>query len=146
MKRISLPGCGATSFTATAPTRIAELGRQPAMTYLYQALDEKVSAWRTANYPCEDYPAIREILEFATEDAETAQLRYLRRAQFRALETYWYLRLVLQTPKIPDLYEKLFPKPKDRREAMGLTHPDIVSFIADEGMEACIERVLSDNA
>lgn len=29
---------------------------------------------------------------------------------------------------------------------MGLTHPDIVSFIADEGMGACIERVLSDNA
>lgn len=116
------------------------------MTYLYQALDDKVSAWRTANYPCDDYPAIREIMEFATEDAETAQLRYLRHAQFRALETYWYLRLVLQTPKIPELYETLFPKPKDRREAMGLTHPDIVSFIADEGMEACIERVLSDNA
>jgi hypothetical protein len=29
---------------------------------------------------------------------------------------------------------------------MGLTHPDIVSFIADEGLESCLERVRSDNA
>lgn len=105
-----------------------------------------MDAWRAANYPCDEFPAIREMLEFATEDGEVAQLRYLRRAQFRALETYWYLRLVLETPRIPDLYAQLFPKPKERREAMGLTHPDIVSFIADEGLEACLERVKSDNA
>ncbi len=116
------------------------------MSYLYQVLAQRVDAWRVANYPGDEYPAIREILEFATEDDETGQLRYLRRAQFRALETYWYLRLVLGTPRIPDLYAKLFPKPKDRREAMGLTHPDIVSFIADEGLESCLERVKSDNA
>jgi len=84
-------------------------------------------------------------LEYAVEDEESGQLRYLRRAQFRALETYWYLRLVLNTPKIPELYEKLFPKPKERREAMGLTHPEIVSYIADEGFDACLERVLNDN-
>ena len=93
------------------------------MSYLYQVLTQRVDAWRADNYPCDPFPAIREILEFATEDDETGQLRYLRRAQFRALETYWYLRLVLVTPKIPDLYAKLFPKPKDRREALGLTHP-----------------------
>jgi type III restriction enzyme len=116
------------------------------MSYLYQVLTQRVDVWRAGNYPCDAFPAIREILEFATEDDETGQLRYLRRAQFRALETYWYLRLVLETPKIPDLYAKLFPKPKDRREAMGLTHPDIVSFIADEGLESCLERVKSDNA
>ncbi|MBP7609616.1 MAG: DEAD/DEAH box helicase family protein [Steroidobacteraceae bacterium] len=105
-----------------------------------------MDAWRAANYRCDDFPAVREILEFATEDGEAAQLRYLRHAQFRALETYWYLRLVLGTPRIPDLYAELFTKPKDRREAMGLTHPDIVSFIADEGLESCLERVKSDNA
>jgi type III restriction enzyme len=116
------------------------------MTYLYQALSDRVDDWRAANYPCDEYPAIREILEFAVEDSESGQLRYLRRAQLRALETYWYLRLVLCTPKIPDLYEKLFPKPKDRREAMGLTHKDIISFIADEGLEACIDKVKTDNA
>lgn len=116
------------------------------MTYLYQALSAKVDTWRSSNYPCAEFPAIREILEFAVVDIETDQLRYLRRAQLRALETYWYLRLVMGTPKIPALYEQLFPKPKDRREAMGLTHPEIVSLIADEGFDGCIDRVLSDNA
>jgi type III restriction enzyme len=62
------------------------------------------------------------------------------------METYWYLRLVLDTPKIPELYTKLFPSKKDRREAMGLTHPDIVSFIADEDLETCLARVKTDNA
>ncbi|MCR4304513.1 MAG: DEAD/DEAH box helicase family protein [Gallionella sp.] len=115
------------------------------MTHLYQALATKVDEWRQTKYSCDDYPAIREILEYAIEDEESGQLRYLRHAQFRALETYWYLRLVLNTPKIPELYETLFPKPKERREAMGLTHPEMVSYIADEGYEACLERVLNDN-
>ncbi len=116
------------------------------MTYLYQEISTRVDAWRAENYPSEKYPAIREILEFAVEDAQNGQLRYLRRAQLRALETYWYLRLVLETPRIPDLYAKLFPSKKDRREAMGLTHPNIVSYIADEGLESCIEKVKTDNA
>jgi type III restriction enzyme len=33
----------------------------------------------------------------------------LRPPQLRALETYWYLRLVERTPHIFDLYQKLFP-------------------------------------
>ena len=54
------------------------------MSYLYQALVARVDNWRAENYPCPDYPAIREILEFAIEDGESGQLRYLRRAQLRA--------------------------------------------------------------
>ena len=100
------------------------------MSHLFQALAERVDAWRTARYDCPDFPAIREILDFAIEDPATGQLRYLRHAQFRALETYWYLRLVLNTPRIPDLYATLFPKPKERREAMGLTAREIVDMIA----------------
>ena len=114
------------------------------MTHLFQALGQRVDAWRAGNYPCPDYPAIREILEFAQE--EGGQLRYLRRAQFRALETYWYLRLVLNTPRIADLYSELFPQPKDRRAAMGLTSPAIVTLIADEGLEAVLQRLPTDNA
>ncbi|MEO7160840.1 MAG: hypothetical protein ABIX00_10145, partial [Polaromonas sp.] len=119
------------------------------MNHLFQALAGRVDAWREARYVCPDGPdfsAIREILDFALEDAATGQLRYLRRAQFRALETYWYLRLVLNTPRIPDLYAQLFPKPKDRREAMGLTSREIVDLIADDGFEAVIERIKTDNA
>lgn len=90
------------------------------MNHLFQAIASRVDAWRSSGYECVEYPAIIEILNFALEDGAAGQLRYLRRAQFRALETYWYLRLVLNTPRIPALYAELFPKPKDRREAMGL--------------------------
>ena len=116
------------------------------MSHLFQALAERVDAWRTARYDCPDFPAIREILDFAIEDPATGQLRYLRHAQFRALETYWYLRLVLNTPRIPDLYATLFPKPKERREAMGLTAREIVDMIADAGLDTVLERLQTDNA
>ena len=116
------------------------------MNHLFQALSVRVDEWRKARYECPDFPAMGEILDFAMEDPVTDQLRYLRRAQFRALETYWYLRLVLNTPRIPDLYATLFPKPKDRREAMGLTSREIVDMIADDGLDAVLELVQTDNA
>lgn len=114
------------------------------MTHLFQSLAQGVDTWRVENYPCPDFPAIREILEYAQE--EDGQLRYLRRAQFRALETYWYLRLVLNTPRIGDLYTELFPAPRDRRAAMGLTSPEIVALIADEGLDTLLRRLPTDNA
>jgi hypothetical protein len=113
------------------------------MTYLYQTLAAQVDHWRENNYPSDDYPAIREILDFATEDSENAQLRYLRRAQFRALETYWYLRLVLNTPTIPTLYAKLFPKLSDRLHAMGVSAKLFEE--ADYDYDALIQRVKTDN-
>jgi len=59
-----------------------------------------VNTWRSARYPCADYPAIGEILEYAVLP-ESDHLRFLRRPQLRALETYWYLRLVENTPGFP---------------------------------------------
>lgn len=113
------------------------------MSYLYQVLTQRVDAWRAANYPCDAFPAIREILEFATEDGETGQLRYLRRAQFRALETYWYLRLVLGTPKISALYEQLFEDLPDRLDAMGVN--ERLFKEAKYNYAALIKRVREDN-
>lgn len=70
---------------------------------LHEALATKVDVWRDAGYPS-DVPALGEILEFATEgrDDGSGHLRYLRAAQLRALETYWYLRVVEWTPSIPE--------------------------------------------
>lgn len=45
------------------------------MTHLFHALAQRVDAWRTETYPCPDFPALREILEFAQE--ENGELRYL---------------------------------------------------------------------
>lgn len=116
------------------------------MSHLFQALGQRVDAWRAARYDCPSYPAIREILDFAVEDPATGQLRYLRRAQFRALETYWYLRLVLNTPRIPDLYVSLFPAKSERRAAMGLTSRELTTLIADTSLEEVLDRLRTDNA
>jgi hypothetical protein len=116
------------------------------MSHLFQALAECVDAWRAARYDCPDFPAIGEILDFAVEDPANAQLRYLRQAQLRALETYWYLRLVLDTPRIPALYETLFPVKSARRAAMGLSSKQLTELIADTSLEEVIERVKTDNA
>ncbi|MDP1165850.1 hypothetical protein, partial [Klebsiella pneumoniae] len=80
-----------------------------------------VATWRDGGYQCTEYPVIAEILNFATTENGGGELRYLRRAQFRALETYWYLRLAQDTPTIPQLYEKLFPKLGERLAAMGVS-------------------------
>lgn len=113
------------------------------MTYLYQALAERVDTWRTENYPSDHYQAIREILEFAIADEETGQLRFLRRAQLRALETYWYLRIALDTPTIPQMYTSLFPKLPERLRAMGVSSKLFEE--ADYDYDALIKRVQDDN-
>jgi hypothetical protein len=71
------------------------------VTHLYEHIQNKVADWREAGYPSEAYPVIEEILDYATLP-ESGGLRFLRRAQFQALETYWYLRLVEGTPHIFD--------------------------------------------
>lgn len=100
------------------------------MTHLYAALASRVDAWRQAGYPCPAHSALAEVLAFAIEDADSGQLRFLRKAQFRALETYWYLRLVLNSPKVPALYEMLFPDIESRSQAMGLTSPAVMKVMA----------------
>ncbi len=79
------------------------------MTHLYQVLGHRVRQWREAGYPSPEHPAITEILEWAT-DFETDTLRFLRRPQLRALETYWYLRLVEGTPHVFTLYRDSTPE------------------------------------
>lgn len=119
------------------------------MQSLFQILAERVDDWRAAHYACpgeQDFPAIREILEFALEDPASGQLRYLRHAQLRALETYWHLRLVLHTPRIPDLYATLFPAKSQRRAAMGLNSKALTELIADTSLEEVIARMQADNA
>ena len=116
------------------------------MNHLFEAIAIRVDTWRAARYPCVAYPAIQEILDFALEDDTSGQLRFLRRAQFRALETYWYLRLVLDTPRIPDLYATLFPTKSERRAAMGLNSKELTALIADTSLDEVIARLKIDNA
>ena len=74
--------------------------------HLYEALAARVEEWRQKQYAQDEFPAIAEILEWARNpDVSTFRLRA---PQVRALETYWYLRLVEKTPHIFDLYKSLY--------------------------------------
>src|SRR5208283_4611884 len=70
------------------------------MKTLIERLQEGVADWRVENFPHDDFPAMAEILDWAAEP-EGAGFR-LRPPQLRALEAYWFLRLVEGTPKIAD--------------------------------------------
>ena len=74
---------------------------------LNEILRIKTKNWRESSYKS-DYSAIREIFEYNFLDTDNQNLRFLRKAQFEALETYWYLRLVENTSHIFDLNKKYF--------------------------------------
>lgn len=113
------------------------------MTYLYEKLFEEVTAWRNDGYSSENSPAIAEILKFASvSDSNTGQ--YLRKAQLRALETYWYLRIVESTPHIFDLYKKYFVEKLDLLNALGLDSEEIKNFVLNNGIEELWDRVRND--
>lgn len=107
---------------------------------LYEALAMHVAAWREENYKHQEYSAIAEILEWAW-NPDVPAFR-LRKPQLRALETYWYLRLVENTPHIFDLYQSLFPKKKDLLEAFGIS--DEAFSRADYALDTLVASIRND--
>ncbi|MCX6136376.1 MAG: DEAD/DEAH box helicase family protein [Ignavibacteriales bacterium] len=85
------------------------------MKQLYQAIAERTQNWHKGHYQAGEYKAIAEILEWAANPDGSGWK--LRPPQLRALEVYWYLRLVENTPHIFDLYRSLFP-PSDDPDAL----------------------------
>ena len=102
------------------------------MQHLFEKLRDDTLKWRKDGYPCQDYPLIGEILryQFEGEVGDRVQLKYLREPQFQSLELYWYLRLVLKTPHIVDLYKHYYDTGdiRDFCEAFGipLTPNDLI--------------------
>jgi hypothetical protein len=110
--------------------------------HLYEVVQERVAAWRSEGYRCPEYPILAEILEYARLP-ESDTLRFLRRPQLRALETYWYLRLIEQTPHVADLYDRYFPKPTERLAALGVPTTDerVREILLNEaGIDEFLER------
>ena len=119
------------------------------MPHLHALIADEVASWRKADYPCEEFPIISEILEYQTSQSEPGapvESRYLRSAQIEALTTYWYLRLVKKTPTMLDLYKSVYPKPSDLRKALGLTSDAIRDIIDDIGLEGLLAKVRDDDA
>lgn len=114
------------------------------MSQLHQVLAPKLEQWRKDGYPVPDYPAISEIFEWAS-DLETGTLRFLRRPQLRALETYWYLRLVENTPHVFALYQKMFATPTDLLDALGLATPQITRLLVGKPLDSLWEQIKTDD-
>lgn len=112
------------------------------MHHLYEVLANETQVWRNAQYACESYPIISEILDWQT-DPETGGLRYLRTPQLRALETYWYLRLVKGTPRIFELYQSLYSSRVDLLDALGI--PEAAFKAADYDVECLWKRLSTDD-
>lgn len=85
---------------------------------LYEELKSLVSAWKDSGYPCDEFPAVSEILEWC-HDPQGTNFR-LRVPQVRALETYWYLRLVKKTAHVKELYGELFTDKSKLIDALGV--------------------------
>ncbi len=111
---------------------------------LYEKLKNSAKAWRERGYLCNDYPLIGEILAYQYNDRDgELELRYLREPQFLALEVYWYVRLVLNTPHIIDLYEHFFGEDKETfLEALGIALPTAVLEFASK--EDVLNKVKND--
>jgi len=112
---------------------------------LYNILKSKVFDWRKNNYPS-DFSIISEILEFNLSP-ETGNLRFLRKAQFEALETYWYLRLVEGTPHIFDLYKKLYDDPVELFKVLNIaiSQEDLIKIMSKGGIDAIFEKIKEDD-
>ena len=104
---------------------------------LYEALSRHITVWREYGYKHDGFPAIAEILEWAS-NPDVPNFR-LRKPQLRGLETYWYLRLVEETPHIFDLYQSFFPKKKELLEAFGIS--DEVFSRADYDLDSLVESI-----
>ena len=108
---------------------------------LFEILAESTKQWRENNYLSDDFPAISEILQYAKEDGK---LRFLREPQFRAMEVYWYLRIIKKTPDFISLYKTMFPKRSDFLKALNIDKKDeIKQMIFDD--EDYLERIKTDN-
>ena len=113
-------------------------------TVLFNELKKSVDEWRRGGYLCDDYPLIGEILAYQTERDEGRSIpKYLRDPQLLALEVYWYVRLVLKTPHILDLYKHYYGDDKKAFfDALGVSISRDALHWAE--IDAVIERVRED--
>lgn len=110
---------------------------------LAMRLAAEVSAWRRTGYEVAEHPAIAEVLLWARGD--DANPRFLRDPQLRALETYWYLRVVRNTPHVLDLYRHAFPHKAERLGALGLAHPELKDLVIEHGLEGLLQQIRTND-
>ncbi|MEN2998186.1 MAG: DEAD/DEAH box helicase family protein, partial [Brevinematia bacterium] len=111
---------------------------------LHADLNSRVLEWRRSGYKS-DFTAISEIMDFNL-DSEIGSLRFLRKAQFEALETYWYLRLVENTPHIFELYKRVYTSPVDLLKSLSISiSEDLIETMGKGGVDSVFERIKTDD-
>jgi hypothetical protein len=93
---------------------------------IIQKISTDVKIWRESGYPTA-ISQVKEILNFQ-QTASDNQYKFLRKAQFWAIETYLFLRFVKNTPKIIDLYKNYYNLPQEFCKALGVNHIQEESF------------------
>jgi len=111
------------------------------MQNIFEQLQADTKKWRESGYDSSQFSAISEILSWNKD--ENGQLRYLREAQFNALEVYWYVRLVLKTPKLLELYKNYFSKNSDLLAALGVQKTEVIMNMLIDG-EDPFEKIKTD--
>ena len=113
---------------------------------LHDKLKTKVAEWRDSKYESE-YTAISEILDY-NYDSENKSSHYLRKAQFKALENYWYLRLREGTPHIFDLYTRFYTSPVELLTSFGIPteSQEVLELALSGGIDSIFEKIKSDDA
>ena len=116
------------------------------MQHLFEKLREDTLNWRKDGYSCSKYQLIGEVLryQFEGEAGDRVLLKYLREPQFQSLELYWYIRLVLETPHIVDLYRHYYEHDSDIRdfcEAFGIPITDKEAMLI-QNVDAVIKLVM----
>ena len=113
---------------------------------LYSQLKPKIIQWRKSQYTS-DFPIISEILNY-NYDSEMGNLYFLRKAQFEALETYWYLRLIEKTPHIFNLYKRLYKDPSELLKVLNISisPEDLIEIMSKGGgIESIFKKIKNDN-
>jgi len=91
------------------------------MAHLHEILAAEVSTWGRKNYTGHDFLVLTEILDWAKKPDGSGFV--LRPPQIKALETYWYLRLVRKTPNVFELYKGVFHNKSALLKAFGVPPP-----------------------
>src|SRR5690606_22121682 len=111
-----------------------------------QLIAEKLAGWRAAGFPHEHFPAIAEVLDWLS-GRDAAQPPFLRIPQVRALETYWYLRLVEGTSSIPELYAKFANNPSEHLQSLGLSGEKLMQEAFNlGGVAPLLDKIRTDDA
>ena len=110
---------------------------------IYKKIRGEVESWKGSNYKC-DYPELAEIFFYIRQQA------YLRKAQIEALEHYWYVRIVLGTPDVENLY-RYFYEGLNLLETLGLPSGEFAGLsnlpleIQKTAIDEIIKKIKSDD-